>query len=359
MITTYTYTISLPYDINNLSNNINNSNVISKKMITLSKKDKNLYVSFDNNLSIEEETELINLINNNESIINIKKQSDLIYYVKASTTENVNLNSFISGIVIDGISLNKNDLILVKNQINKIENGIYIVNILNDIKRETLLKNVNCEGAIIYVSQGQINGKSIWICTNINGYDIVGKHELNFKLYGNDGPPGPKGETGPVGPLGNIRNWTYQNPIEYIVNNTDSFEIINFMKYSYIDGLTINDKINRIEIMLYSGKITGTDISDKIINLELLMKGSTISGSCLSFSPSETYTFTPSPQIYEIKNTQNIFYKLIYTFNPITINTEIVKLFLKLSYTPSLKGNIRWRFKIYNIIIYPEHTALI
>src|SRR3989344_3695387 len=101
--------------------------------------------------------------------------------VKAATTTSGTLStSFAAGQLIDGITLVLNDRILIKNQTNLVENGIYSVTSGTPIR--TLDLDEGTDAALVYtvVERGQTNAFSWWLCIfNANG-NIVNTNPLLF-----------------------------------------------------------------------------------------------------------------------------------------------------------------------------------
>lgn len=183
-MTSYTYTVTPPYDTENLANNINNSSIITTGLIVITVSNTNLTVTFQSTLSTPEENELINLVNNNDTIIKICPiSSSIIIVISATTTSGTLSTDFVAGQIIDGVTLIKNDLILIKNQTNAIENGIYSVKLSGAPERINLFSNTNAGGTIVLVNQGTTNAGKLWICTNTFGSDIVGTDDLTFSFY--------------------------------------------------------------------------------------------------------------------------------------------------------------------------------
>lgn len=109
-----------------------------------------------------------------------------------ATTENISL----SGIqVIDGITLSAGNIVLVKNQTNKSENGIYVA-ASGSWSRSTEL-DVNAEfinWKTVYVSSGTVNGDSTWYLEvddafNFGTSDVVWNAQ-RIKIYQNSTPSG-------------------------------------------------------------------------------------------------------------------------------------------------------------------------
>lgn len=88
--------------------------------------------------------------------------------VKVATTAAGTLStSFASGSVVDGTTLTTGDRILIKNQTNGAENGIYVVNATG---APTRAEDANASGDVtggltVFISQGTVNGNSSWSLT--------------------------------------------------------------------------------------------------------------------------------------------------------------------------------------------------
>jgi hypothetical protein len=114
--------------------------------------------------------------------------SPWIIPVKACTTELINLKE--APTTIDGVTLQYNDRILVKDQISNqtnlndyLNNGIYIVN-TPCTRANDLIVGSSLVGIIVYVCEGQINGNTFFYCTN-SFSDSVGSSILTFvPIYG-------------------------------------------------------------------------------------------------------------------------------------------------------------------------------
>lgn len=91
-------------------------------------------------------------------------------YVTAATTENIDIKSISAGSIIDNCCLRNDDRLLVKDQKDEIENGIYTVTLDNIENNEF----VDCEtqdfyGSYYNVENGEKNGGSAWIIDS-HGY---------------------------------------------------------------------------------------------------------------------------------------------------------------------------------------------
>lgn len=81
---------------------------------------------------------------------------------------------------VDNVSLVSGDLVLVKNQVNGIENGLYEVATGVWTRTSDMPKGGSASGAMIFVSQGLTQPNSLWICSNSIGSDIIGTNSLIF-----------------------------------------------------------------------------------------------------------------------------------------------------------------------------------
>lgn len=121
----------------------------------------------------------INSIISNKFKVSNQVKGNYSYWklvVKAATTTNIN----ISGIqTIDDVSLIIDDRVLVKNQTNAIENGIYYVRNGVWLRTDDFPLGYNATGSITYVSQGTVNKQIYYYCTS----GIVGTSSLVYKFF--------------------------------------------------------------------------------------------------------------------------------------------------------------------------------
>ena len=121
----------------------------------------------------------------NKSYVDLIKQGLFVKdSVQVATLFPQNLSlDFISGNQIDGYTLNIGDRILIKNQINSIENGIYIIqNTGNPIRSIDFNTGMNASGSFVFVEKGNYNNNSGWICNTITD-DIIGTNGINFTQF--------------------------------------------------------------------------------------------------------------------------------------------------------------------------------
>jgi hypothetical protein len=75
--------------------------------------------------------------------------------------------SFANGEVVDGVTLATGNRILIKNQADATENGIYVVAASGAPSRSADMDNgTEFPGAYVFVEQGTVNGDTGWVCTN-------------------------------------------------------------------------------------------------------------------------------------------------------------------------------------------------
>ncbi len=137
--------------------------------------------------------------------------------VQIATLTHGNLNTAYSpGTVIDGYTLQLNDRILIKNQINPVENGFYVILSAGAPTRTPdLIVGDNAAGVFTFIQRGDLLGSTGWICNAYHGTDIVGTDPLTFVQFSGIGQL-------VVGP-GLLKSF---NQIDLNVDNT-SIEIVS------------------------------------------------------------------------------------------------------------------------------------
>jgi hypothetical protein len=93
------------------------------------------------------------------------------------------LTEFATGSVIDGYTLQSGDRILIKDQTDKSENGLYTVQSGSPQRTVDLQENTNASGIFVYAQVGTTNGSLGWICNSDPDSDIVGTDDLNFTQF--------------------------------------------------------------------------------------------------------------------------------------------------------------------------------
>jgi len=86
---------------------------------------------------------------------------------RAATTANGALSSFVAGATVDGVTLAAGDRLLIKSQTTATENGIYVVqSAASPTRADDCAAGADFIGATLFVSEGTLNGNTIWECTN-------------------------------------------------------------------------------------------------------------------------------------------------------------------------------------------------
>jgi len=108
--------------------------------------------------------------------------------VQAATTANITLASAVeNGDTLDGVTLATGNRILVKNQTDKTENGIYVVAASGAPSRADDYNSAGevDAGDFIYVEAGTANGKTGWIQTNV--ITTIGSDNIEFTQFSGAG----------------------------------------------------------------------------------------------------------------------------------------------------------------------------
>ena len=104
--------------------------------------------------------------------------------VVVATVNALNLSSdFVVSSVIDGYTLQLGDRILIKNQINGVENGLYNVTEDKPTRVSDLSTGSNASGTFTFVENGVMNGSTGWLCNSPPYDDIVDSSVLNFTQF--------------------------------------------------------------------------------------------------------------------------------------------------------------------------------
>lgn len=106
----------------------------------------------------------------------------------AATVTNINLGTDLqNGSVVDGVTLTTGDRVLIKNQTNKTENGIYVVSATGAPSRATDFDTPTeiDGGDLVFVLNGTQNDNTSWVQTNIVG--VVGTNDIEFTQFSGAG----------------------------------------------------------------------------------------------------------------------------------------------------------------------------
>lgn len=99
--------------------------------------------------------------------------------VRAATTANITLSGTQT---IDGVSIVAGDRVLVKNQTDAEDNGIYVCEAGAWSRSEDMDVSTEFSGSAVFVQEGTANADTGYVCTN-NGDVTVGTTEINFTQF--------------------------------------------------------------------------------------------------------------------------------------------------------------------------------
>lgn len=117
----------------------------------------------------------------------VKTGLDIKDSVKAATVGNIALSN---SQTIDGVSLTDGDRVLVKNQTNAAENGIYTVSGGVWARSEDADNNPGNEvsgGMFCFVEEGTVNADSGWVLSSVTGQAVLGTDALTFSQFSGAG----------------------------------------------------------------------------------------------------------------------------------------------------------------------------
>ena len=110
--------------------------------------------------------------------------------VVAATTANISLNNTTT--TIDGVSLSNGDRVLVKDQTNQTENGIYEVSTSGAWSRTADADNANPSNEVVggmftFVTGGTLYADSGWVLSSVSGTANLGTDNLEFQQFSGAG----------------------------------------------------------------------------------------------------------------------------------------------------------------------------
>ena len=108
--------------------------------------------------------------------------------VAASNGSNITLTNLSNGATLDGVTLATGDRVLLKNQTDTTENGIYIIAVSGAPSRASDFNTGDgVGGTFVFVQQGTTSADSGWVCTTDGPDDIVGTNNLSFSQFSGAG----------------------------------------------------------------------------------------------------------------------------------------------------------------------------
>lgn len=109
---------------------------------------------------------------------------DLKESVKVATTGNITLSGLQT---IDGVALVATNRVLVKDQTDASENGIYLVSGSGWSRSDDFAVGEDEAGAFVFIEMGTVNGDNGFVCTNNKGDAVVGTDDLSFTQFNGAG----------------------------------------------------------------------------------------------------------------------------------------------------------------------------
>lgn len=117
----------------------------------------------------------------------VKTGLDIKDSVRVATTENITLSNTQT---VDGVALSVGDRVLVKNQTNAADNGIYTVQNAAWTRSEDADNNPGNEvsgGMFTFVEEGTVNADSGWVLSSVTGQAVLGTDALTFSQFSGAG----------------------------------------------------------------------------------------------------------------------------------------------------------------------------
>jgi len=105
--------------------------------------------------------------------------------VQVASTTNINLNTGLTvNTIIEGYTLKLGDRVLIKDQTNQVENGMYIVNNSGFPSRSSdLIDGDHAAGVYVFIQYGNLQGSTGWICHTPPDQDICGTDPITFVQF--------------------------------------------------------------------------------------------------------------------------------------------------------------------------------
>jgi len=100
--------------------------------------------------------------------------------VKAATTANITLSG---AQTVDTVSVVADDRVLVKDQSNAVENGIYVAQSGAWARASDMSAGGRSAGAYMFVEMGAVNSDNGYVCDKDTGSDVVGTDSLTFVKF--------------------------------------------------------------------------------------------------------------------------------------------------------------------------------
>ncbi len=179
------------------------------------------------------------------------------FKIKEAADVTTTTDIILSGIqTIDGYLISSGNRILVKNQLNAVENGIYDASIGPWSRSSDMLDGSSAGQSGINILNGQTQAGNTYICTNVSPNDIVGIDDLEFTVF-ITGIGAGEG----LSKDGNVLNVNVDDSTIEIVADTLQVKTINGSQI--VDSSISNSKLDNssITINTSSGISGGSNVS--------------------------------------------------------------------------------------------------
>lgn len=153
-------------------------------------------------------------------------------FARCATT--TNLTALTGLLVVDGVELENDDRILVKNQTNAQQNGIYVVNESGWYRTNDFVPYSGTLGAVLFIDEGAVNANTAWYSTD-NIFGSAGSINIAFAAYTAETADSKKSHH----TIGTLKyrdsfetEWTITGPNNYYFNVRGT--TINYAKWPHI-----------------------------------------------------------------------------------------------------------------------------
>lgn len=179
--------------------------------------------------------------------------------VRAATTANITRTTALNdGDTLDGVTLASGDRVLVKDQSDASQNGIFVVagtpyrDYDMDQDATTSVPATEIVGSFVYVIEGTANGSTLWYCTT-TGTPVIDTDDITFGQW-ITGTPAPGSASLPfidVTAQGMVGDDATDNgsAFQAIINGLTGGELLYFPPGIYRIGATVNIDVENVTLM--------------------------------------------------------------------------------------------------------------
>jgi hypothetical protein len=192
-------------------------------------------------------------------------------------------SSFSNGSVIDGYTLVTGNRILIKNQSNGIENGIYTVNVSGPPTRSNdLAFGVGASGVFTFTEEGTINTNDGFVCSNSSLIDIVGTNSLTFTQFSNGQLVAGTNINVSGNTISVVNNPSFSNGLTVTSGSSVSLQIPTTITTSSGTNLSISNTSTTSQnpLVIYQGSLT----TSNNVTMNIGVSGSTNLSGIMQFN---------------------------------------------------------------------------